>query len=80
MVILECMACGTPAMATNVGGIKELIADNVMCFVDDGRDPVRFAELALTALAGRKDDTPDKRFSSATASELINNILSGLEI
>lgn len=79
MVILECVACGTPAIATNVGGIKELIADNMMCFVDDSRDPERFADLALKALAGRQEEPPETKFSSVRASELINNILSGKE-
>lgn len=45
MVILECLACGTPVFSTNVGGIKEYIADNEICFVNDKRDPSEFAEL-----------------------------------
>jgi glycosyltransferase involved in cell wall biosynthesis len=76
MVILECLACGTPVMATNVGGIKELIADNVTCFVNDHRDPAEFASLALSILNTGNNNIQETRFSSVKASVIINEILS----
>jgi len=76
MVILECLACGTPVMATNVGGIKELIADNITCFVNNQRDPAEFAGLAQAILNDRIKNTQETRFSSVEASVIINKILS----
>lgn len=76
MVILECLACGTPVMATDVGGIKELIADNISCFVNNRRDPSEFAALALSILNGRDKNIGETRFSSVKASLIINEILS----
>jgi glycosyltransferase involved in cell wall biosynthesis len=76
MVILECLACGTPVIATNVGGIKELIADNITCFVNDNRDPEEFATLAQVILNDRNRKTSEVRFSSVKASLIINGILS----
>ncbi len=79
MVILECLACGTPVMSTDVGGIKELIADNISCFVGSSRDPSEFADLALKI---RDPDTGSREepwFSSVKASVIINGILSDQE-
>ena len=75
MVIVESLACGTPVISTDVGGVKELIADGIMCHVNDRRDPYGFADLIELALK-KKDALTDKfRFSSLKASYLINNIL-----
>jgi glycosyltransferase involved in cell wall biosynthesis len=76
MVILECLACRTPVMATNVGGIKEHIADNITCFVNDKRDPQEFASLAQTILKDRNRKIPETKFSSSGAALIINEILS----
>ena len=76
MVILESLACQTPVMSTNVGGIKELVADNITCIVNDKRDPVEFAAVAQTLRNGRTDNIPETRFSSVKASVTINEILS----
>jgi glycosyltransferase involved in cell wall biosynthesis len=79
MVILECLACGTPVIATNVGGIKELIADNVTCFVNNRRDPSEFARLALAIQNCSNNNIQETRFSSVKAAVLINEILSKQE-
>ena len=76
MVILESLACQTPVMSTNVGGIKELIADNITCIVNDQRDPAEFAAIAQTLLNSRNKNTPETRFSSVKASVIVNEILS----
>jgi glycosyltransferase involved in cell wall biosynthesis len=76
MVILECLACGTPVVSTNVGGIKEFISDNKMCFVNDSRDPDEFSDLILSIK--NRTETPvlsDFRFSTEKASLIINQIL-----
>jgi glycosyltransferase involved in cell wall biosynthesis len=76
MVILECIACGTPVVSTNVGGIKEFISDNEMCFVNDNRDPDEFSDLILS-IKNRKmtSASSDFRFSTEKASLIINQIL-----
>lgn len=76
MVILECLACKTPVISTNVGGIKELIADNITCFVNDRRDPIEFAGIAQNIIKESNRITPETRFSSVKASMIINEILS----
>jgi glycosyltransferase involved in cell wall biosynthesis len=79
MVILESLACGTPVISTDVGGVKDLIADGVLCHVNDRRDPSEFADLIEFALKKKDASTDEFRFSSLKASYLINNILRGGE-
>jgi len=79
MVILESLACGTPVISTDVGGVKDLIADGVLCHVNDRRDPNEFADLIELALKNEDVSSDEFRFSSLKASYLINNILRGGE-
>jgi glycosyltransferase involved in cell wall biosynthesis len=76
MVVLESIACGTPVVSTNVGGIKEFIADNKLCFVHENRDPDEFSDLILS-ITNRTEETvaSDFRFSTAQAALIINQIL-----
>jgi glycosyltransferase involved in cell wall biosynthesis len=76
MVILECLACGTPAISTDVGGVKDLIADNKMCFVNTRRDPVEFTDLIQSVLSKATLSDKDFPYSSSNASILINKMLS----
>lgn len=47
MTILEAMACGLPVVAPKVGGISEIITDDVEGFLIPTRDPRDFAEKCL---------------------------------
>jgi glycosyltransferase involved in cell wall biosynthesis len=81
MAVLECLASGTPVISTNVGGIKNLVADGKMCFVHDERDPVAFAQLALATI-GKNNTTTEAfnyNFSAARAGDLVNSIFAGIK-
>ncbi len=54
-VLLEAMACGTPCVATRVGGTPEVITSPIAGELVDARTPVALAE-AITRLLQRKTD------------------------
>jgi glycosyltransferase involved in cell wall biosynthesis len=73
-VVLEALACGRPVVATNVGGIPELLDDTCGRLVPP-RDPVQLAE-ALAAVLDRSWDATaisahGSRSWSTTAAELL---------
>ncbi|HEY5370805.1 MAG TPA: glycosyltransferase family 4 protein [Hanamia sp.] len=76
MVVLEALACNTPVVSTDVGGIKQLISDEKKCFVIDKRDPALFAEKILQMLNKNKGLNSEFKFSVTEASVTINKILS----
>lgn len=49
LVALEAQACGTPVVATNVGGLSRAIANGRTGILVDGHDPARWAD-AIEAL------------------------------
>ncbi|MGN6090671.1 MAG: D-inositol-3-phosphate glycosyltransferase [Actinomycetales bacterium] len=53
LVALESQACGTPVVATRVGGLPTAVSDGVSGLLVDGHDPARWAD----ALAGIVGDT-----------------------
>ena len=69
LVILEAMACGTPVVATNVGGIPEIIRDGENGFVVPPNDPVALAE----AIAEIRGDPARRRRMSAAAVETVRD-------
>lgn len=75
MAILESLACGTPVISTNVGGINEFISDNKTCIVLTERDSSRFANSIIQILEKKEDFINDFKFSAAQASLTINSIL-----
>jgi glycosyltransferase involved in cell wall biosynthesis len=65
--LLEAMACGTPAVATSVGGMPETIIDGVTGFVVPPGDP-RALRACLERLAG--DDALVENMGRAAASHV----------
>jgi D-inositol-3-phosphate glycosyltransferase len=54
LVALEAAACGTPVVASAVGGLTSLVEDGRTGYLVEARDPLAFAEAALPLL-----DHPD---------------------
>jgi D-inositol-3-phosphate glycosyltransferase len=54
MVALEAMACGTPVVASQVGGLAFLIQDGETGFVVPGGDPIALSE-RLTQLLSQPE-------------------------
>lgn len=76
MVALEALACSTPVVSTNVGGMKQLIADEENCFVIDERLPSLFAEKILELQNKKKAVINEFKFSVKKSSTTINKLLS----
>lgn len=49
--LVEAMACGLPAVSTNVSGVSDMITNGINGFVVDQRDPDIFSEHMFLALA-----------------------------
>lgn len=62
VTIIESMASGVPVVATNVGGIPDLIRDRVNGYLVPARDPEAVARASLSILRD-----PDRRASMAVA-------------
>jgi len=75
MVVLEALACGTPVVSTNVGGIKQLIADEKECFVIDERNPDLFVEKILQIQNKAEEINSEFKFSVQQSSVIINELL-----
>jgi len=54
MVALEAMACGTPVIATDVGGLAQLVREGETGFLVPGRDPVALAKRLQRLLSDTK--------------------------
>ncbi len=50
LVALEAAACGTPVVASAVGGLTTLVDDAMTGFLVEGRDPASFAAAVLDVL------------------------------
>ena len=70
MTILEAMARGLPIIAPKVGGIPEVVQDEVEGFLIQGRDPLAFAEKCLLLY---KDKALRNRVSQAARDRAISD-------
>ncbi|MBZ0296072.1 MAG: glycosyltransferase [Anaerolineae bacterium] len=66
MVALEAMACGTPVIASEVGGLAYLVKDGETGFLIPSRDPVALADKIVTLL-----EHPEKQHRMRVASALL---------
>ena len=54
MVALEAMACGTPVIASDVGGLAQLVQDGETGFLVPGRDPAAMAKCLRCLLSDQE--------------------------
>ncbi|RPK05048.1 hypothetical protein BSBH6_01749 [Bacillus subtilis] len=76
LVLLEAMACGVPCIGTNIGGIPEVIKNNVSGFLVDVGDVAAATARAMSIL---EDEQLSKRFTYA-AMEMLKNEFSSQKI
>ncbi|AMA52761.1 MULTISPECIES: N-acetyl-alpha-D-glucosaminyl L-malate synthase BshA [Bacillus] len=76
LVLLEAMACGVPCIGTNIGGIPEVIKNNVSGFLVDVGDVAAATASAMRIL---EDEQLSKRFTEA-AMEMLKNEFSSQKI
>ncbi|WBC26985.1 N-acetyl-alpha-D-glucosaminyl L-malate synthase BshA [Bacillus subtilis] len=76
LVLLEAMACGVPCIGTNIGGIPEVIKNNVSGFVVDVGDVAAATARAMSIL---EDEQLSNRFTKA-AIEMLENEFSSKKI
>jgi D-inositol-3-phosphate glycosyltransferase len=69
MVALESLACGTPVVAADVGGMRQIIVNDTLGSVAPSNDPSLLAEHISSALSRKKEKAYRvKRRSAAAAS------------
>ncbi|CAI6281015.1 N-acetyl-alpha-D-glucosaminyl L-malate synthase BshA [Bacillus subtilis] len=76
LVLLEAMACGVPCIGTNIGGIPEVIKNNVSGFLVDVGDVAAATARAMSIL---EDEQQSNRFTKA-AIEMLENEFSSQKI
>jgi len=51
LVAVEAQACGTPVVASSVGGLRTAVRDGVSGVLVDSRDPARYARVVRDLIA-----------------------------
>lgn len=69
MVLIEAMACQTPAVGTNVGGIPEVIADGIDGFIVPPRDSKALAQAIAKIVADKELATRMGHFGATKVRE-----------
>jgi teichuronic acid biosynthesis glycosyltransferase TuaC len=64
-VLLEAMACGTPVVATDVGGVREIVAADVAGQVVESREPEAFAAALRTVLLAPPERAKVRAYSAS---------------
>ena len=77
-VLLESMACGTPVVATNVGGTREIIRDPVVGCLLNERNPQELANACKSLLLSRVDRTAVRNYAENFGWELTTKNQIGL--
>ena len=79
MAILESLACGTPVLSTDVGGISNLSSNGIHCFTIKERNAKVFSEKIIEILALPEMNLDNFPYSSKVMSKQINKILKNNE-
>jgi D-inositol-3-phosphate glycosyltransferase len=69
LAALEAHACGTPVIATDVGGLSHIVADGESGFLVDSRDAAEFAGRLKMLLS---DDAMQRRFQAEAEKRAVN--------
>jgi glycosyltransferase involved in cell wall biosynthesis len=73
MVVIECMALGTPVVVPNVGDIKDLVINRKNGIVVDKRDADYFAEVIINILKDYKKYTEMSFESVKSVKKMMEN-------
>lgn len=75
MTALEALACGTPVVSTDVGGIKSLATKGVLCTTIESRNVSDFSDAILSLEGTRSRLTSDEfPFNTESAAKKLNKI------
>jgi colanic acid/amylovoran biosynthesis glycosyltransferase len=80
VAIMEALSCGTPVIATNAGGVPEIIDHNQSCYLVAPKSVEAIADAVMTLI---RDPGLQQRFSEAGRTKIIetfNSDISAVEL
>lgn len=77
MVILEALACGTPVVASNVGGIPDIIVDGINGIVIDDVSPKKLTSTIIEILSKK---IKRKEISKSVEPFSVNNFIKSFDV